>query len=197
MDYSGALDCPDRDDDRRDDDRRQSRRAHHRLGFVVFTIGSISWTLTSAATGQTNLLVTNCFMTIVNLVGIWRWLGRQAKYQDGAQSAARQSEKQAGPSLTAASSLSGMNVMDCQSDAIGHCVEALIDRANGTISYIVVTAGNALGLNEQLRGVAKSLYRFNTDTIALAIDATAFQALPVFPDRKWPTRIAPVPPSGD
>lgn len=166
-------------------------------GFVVFTIGSISWSLTSVTTGQTNLFVTNCFMTIVNLVGIWRWLGRQAKYQDGAQSAAQKSEEQAGPSLTPASSLCGLKVIDCDGNAIGQCVEALIDRTKGSISYIVVSDGHALGLGEQLRGVALSSCRFDADTIALTIDITAFQRLPVLPDRQWPTRIAPVPPSGD
>lgn len=39
-------------------------------GFVVFTVGSIAWSLVGISTGQTNLLATNAFLTIVNLVGV-------------------------------------------------------------------------------------------------------------------------------
>jgi hypothetical protein len=44
-------------------------------GFVVFAIGSIAWTAVGLSSGQTNLVATNAFLTLVNLVGIWRWLG--------------------------------------------------------------------------------------------------------------------------
>jgi hypothetical protein len=57
-------------------------------GFVVFTLGSVCWALIGASTDQPTLLATNVFLTVVNLVGVWRWLGRQAKYQDGAKTAA-------------------------------------------------------------------------------------------------------------
>ena len=39
-------------------------------GFVVFTVGSITWSFIGTATGQQPLLITNGFLTIVNLVGI-------------------------------------------------------------------------------------------------------------------------------
>ncbi|WP_366499360.1 hypothetical protein [Sphingopyxis sp.] len=45
-------------------------------GFAVFTIGSICWSLVGFWSGQTHLVATNVFLTLVNLVGIWRWLGR-------------------------------------------------------------------------------------------------------------------------
>ncbi len=47
-------------------------------GFVVFSFGSVAWTTVGLTSGQTNLVLSNAFLTIVNLVGIWRWLGRQA-----------------------------------------------------------------------------------------------------------------------
>ena len=48
-------------------------------GFVVFTVGSIGWCAIALSTGQQNLLWTNGFLTLVNGVGIWRWLGRKAR----------------------------------------------------------------------------------------------------------------------
>jgi hypothetical protein len=56
-------------------------------GFVVFTLGSICWTIVGLTSGQTNLIAANVFLTLVNLLGIWRWLGRQSAYEDGAKAA--------------------------------------------------------------------------------------------------------------
>ena len=47
-------------------------------GFIVFTIGSIAWTLLGLSTGQPSLIWTNALLTFLNIFGIWRWLGRQA-----------------------------------------------------------------------------------------------------------------------
>lgn len=158
-------------------------------GFVVFTAGSICWAAIGATTGQSNLLATNAFLTLVNLVGIWRWLGRQAKYQDGARTAAAQSEEGEGASLVPATGIWGLPVTDAAGDAVGTCVEALIDRRHGQIDYIVVASRNAIGLDEALRGVARNRCRFGADTIALTIDRDSFAQLPVIADRNWPARL--------
>ena len=54
-------------------------------GFAVFTIGSIAWLALGLLTGQPALVWTNIVMTGLNLFGIWRWLGRQAKVEEGAR----------------------------------------------------------------------------------------------------------------
>jgi len=56
-------------------------------GFVVFTIGSVGWIVIGAVTGQANLLWQNVFLCLVNIVGIWRWLGIRARYEKGAGAA--------------------------------------------------------------------------------------------------------------
>lgn len=50
-------------------------------GFAIFTLGSVYWWIMGLTSGQTNLLATNCFLTVVNLFGVWRWLGRQRAYE--------------------------------------------------------------------------------------------------------------------
>ncbi len=62
-------------------------------------VGSIWWTIVGLTSGQTSLIVANGFLTFVNLVGIWRWLGRQRAHEDGARSATIASRKAPGPSL--------------------------------------------------------------------------------------------------
>lgn len=56
-------------------------------GFVVFAIGAVTWSLVGMASGQTNLLATNIFPTLVNVVGISLWLGRQRAYEDSGKAA--------------------------------------------------------------------------------------------------------------
>ena len=95
-------------------------------GFVVFTLGSVCRALIGASAGQSRLLATNAFLTLVNLVGIWRWLGREVKYQDGAKTAADDSKHTSGPSLAATSRINGLAVTDRAGVLLGGCVEALI-----------------------------------------------------------------------
>ncbi len=158
-------------------------------GFAVFTVGSLCWALIGLSSGQANLLATNGFLTVVNLVGIWRWLGRQAKYQDGAKAAATESEQTPGPGLTTASGLCGAPVTDCHGTKLGSCVEALIDRRDGQIRYIVVASRNAVGLDEELRGVARASCRFGSDAIQLTLDLKTYERLPTFGDRPWPPQV--------
>lgn len=158
-------------------------------GFVVFTAGSVSWALIGASTGQASLQATNIFLTVVNLVGIWRWLGRQAKYQDGAKAAADESEAGEGPSLVPATGVSGLEVTDQAGARLGLCVEALIEQESGRIEYIVVATRNAVGLDEELRGVGRSMCRLGGKAISLTLNAAEFAALPVLPDRNWPARL--------
>ena len=62
-------------------------------GFVVFSVGSVAWVVIGAATGQANLLWQNVFLLGVNVVGIWRWLGIRARYEQGASAATADSAR--------------------------------------------------------------------------------------------------------
>jgi hypothetical protein len=53
-------------------------------GFGIFLVGSLAWVATAMLTGQTALLWTNAVLTVLNLFGMWRWLGRQAQVERGA-----------------------------------------------------------------------------------------------------------------
>jgi nicotinamide riboside transporter PnuC len=61
-------------------------------GFVIFTLGALCWIAVGVATGQPALTWTNVVLTILDIFGIWRWLGRQAKVEEGARTAAERSE---------------------------------------------------------------------------------------------------------
>ncbi len=161
-------------------------------GFVVFMVSSICWTAVGIATGQPNLLATNAFLTLVNLVGIWRWLGRQRGYEDGGKSAETSSRKSAAPTLFTATGIAGMTVVDTDNIHVGRAVEALIECGSGVVSYVVVTTGPTVGLDEQLRAVNREAISFSCDRLMLAIRRDAFDAIAPLKAGDWPaTAVAP------
>jgi hypothetical protein len=155
-------------------------------GFIVFTVGSVCWATVGVATGQTNLLATNLFLTLVNLVGIWRWLGRQRAYEDGGRSAKTASRRSAAPTLFTATGIAGAAVADAEGEPLGKAVEALVECDTGRVSYVVVATGSAVGLDETLRAVPRAALRFACDGLALSVPRAEFEALPPLAAGNWP-----------
>lgn len=153
-------------------------------GFVVFTIGSIGWCTVGLSTGQTNLLLTNGFLTLVNILGIWRWLGREARYEKEADVAIEESLEQGEAALLALTSLTGMAVALSDGEKIGSSVEVMLDCAAGRIDYVVVSSGGVGGVGERLTAIEWNALELSRDHIRLDLTRTAFDALP-----EWkPTR---------
>lgn len=159
-------------------------------GFVVFTIGSICWAAVGTASGQTNLLATNVFLTLVNLVGIWRWLGRQRAYEDGGKSAEAASRQSSVPTLFTATGIAGMPVEDVRGRAVGKAVEALIECESGAINYVVVATGTIGGLDEKLRAVPRGELAFAGDRLVLHMPGGAFAALAPLAAGDWPAALS-------
>lgn len=155
-------------------------------GFVVFTVGSLCWTAIGFSSGQTNLLASNGFLTLVNLIGIWRWLGRQRAYQDGGKLAEAKSRASASPTLFIATGVTGMKVEDEKGALIGKAVEALIECRSGCISYVVVSTSNAVGLVEDLRPIPREAIHFGCDRLVLTIDRQTYEAIVPLPPGEWP-----------
>ncbi|WP_244917361.1 PRC-barrel domain-containing protein [Sphingobium xenophagum] len=148
------MDRPDRDDDRRHDDSRNLGARVTGWGFVVFTLGSICgpWSGSRPAdksAGDQRLL------TLVNLIGIWRWLGRQRAMK------MRPVRQRSEPTLGAAhvftaTGITGLPVTASDGEVVGTVVEALVTCADGTVSYVVIRSGGVGGIGETLRAVARS-----------------------------------------
>ena len=58
-------------------------------GFIVFCIGALGWMAIAYKTHQPGLLWQNAFLLIVNIVGVWRWLGLRARYDKAAAATMR------------------------------------------------------------------------------------------------------------
>jgi hypothetical protein len=76
-------------------------------GFVVFLMGAVAWSIVAIATNQSNLLWSNVFLGLVDVIGIWRWLGRRAALDDGAAKAIAASDRKGVPTLFPITARSG------------------------------------------------------------------------------------------
>ncbi|MET0268802.1 MAG: PRC-barrel domain-containing protein [Sphingomonas sp.] len=158
-------------------------------GFVVFFVGSIAWSTVAITTGQPNLLWANGFLTIVNLVGIWRWLGRVAKYGDGARRAERRSGRREGAAtLFSVTNLIERPVVGRDGAGIGQSVGAMAHCDGGDIAYIVVAAGGVGGVGERLHAIAWTDVTVRDADLVIPHDAEALARLPEVDPRSWPSR---------
>ncbi|NNM75587.1 PRC-barrel domain containing protein [Sphingomonas sp. ID1715] len=157
-------------------------------GFVVFTVGSIAWATYGAVTGQTNLVWQNIFLTLVNLVGIWRWLGRQARLDDGARSAAEQSQDMPGPTLFPASTLTSATLESRDGEALGAAADAMIRCNDGRIAYLVVGKGGVAGVGETFLALPWEHVRLAPGKIVADLDRAALDRLEPIDPRSWPAR---------
>jgi hypothetical protein len=160
-------------------------------GFVVFTVGSVAWTTYGATTGQTNLVWQNLFLTAVNLIGIWRWLGRQARLDEGANSAAEKSEAQAGPTLFPVSTLSAAVLEDRDGRKIGSAVDAMVRCSDGGIDYLVVGKGGVGGVGETLYALPWPDVRLEPGRVVAKLSEGELASLREVEPTDWPTAPRP------
>lgn len=155
------------------------------FGFIVFTIGSIAWTIVGLTSGETSLIVANGFLTLVNAFGVWRWLGRQSTYEQGGRSAERASRRSSAPSLFGANGIAGMPVADCHGKHLGKAVEALLECRSGKIRHLVIASSSDAGLEEDLRAVPASQVCFERDKARLRIPADVFERITPLDGSDW------------
>jgi hypothetical protein len=156
-------------------------------GFVVFTLGALCWIAVGITTHQPALLWTNVVLTILDIFGIWRWLGRQTEVEEGARSASEASEQTPGEALFPVSLLSRA-VVKCGEREVGRCVDAMAGCHSGRIDYVVVSEGGVAGVGETLRRLAWRDAHVDGESVFAAHSAKQFQKLQQLPRDEWPAR---------
>lgn len=156
-------------------------------GFVVFTVGSLSWITVAITKGDsTQLLYSNIFLTAVNLVGIWRWLGRQARYEEGGKVATQRSAAARVPTLFPGGSLIGATLTGRGDAKLGQVVEAMM-RCDGTgLAYLVVSEGGVGGVGERLHALGPDEVRFSLGGVSCDLGCDDLRARPVLDEEAWP-----------
>ena len=156
-------------------------------GFCVFLVGSLAWLAAGLLTGQPALTWTNVVLTILNIFGIWRWLGRQTKVEEGARAASKASEETPGEALFPVSLLTHARVISGRTE-LGHCVDAMAGCSSGRLSYVVVSQGGVAGVGERLRRLPWNAVAAQTDKLVTTLGPRAFESLEELPRDQWPAR---------
>ena len=121
-------------------------------GFAVFLVGSLAWLATGILTGQPALVWTNVVLTLLNIFGMWRWLGRQAQVEEGARAASEASEDTPGEALFAGlAAARGAGRGRRRRASSANVVDAMAGCRSGRIDYVVVSEGGVAGVGETLR----------------------------------------------
>lgn len=157
-------------------------------GFIVFTVGSLAWLTLGLIGDDPALLWMNVVLTLLNLFGIGRWLGRQAKFDDGGEYAASASQRRASETLFPLSLLTSGKLAGRDGEPFGQCVDAMAGCASGRIVYLVVAEGGVGGVGERLRRIEWSDVRVDGDAVIANFDAARFDRLEVLEKDKWPGR---------
>jgi hypothetical protein len=153
-------------------------------GFCVFLVGSLAWLAAGVMTGQPALTWTNVVLTVLNIFGIWRWLGRQAKVEEGARAAAEASADMPGETLFAVSLLTRAAVRVRGQEA-GECIDAMAGCGSGQLHYVVVSQGGVAGVGETLRRLPWSSASIEGEELVAAVDPAQLEELP---RDQWPAR---------
>jgi hypothetical protein len=157
-------------------------------GFIVFTVGSVAWLTLGITTGQGNLLWQNVILTGLNLFGIWRWLGRQARIEDGGAAAQEESAALAGETLFPASLLTKAKLVAADGEELGSAVEAMLGCRSGSPSYLVIAAGGVAGVGETLRRVEWDTTRVDGENLVTSLTAGEFARATALTKDQWPGR---------
>ncbi|GAA4017065.1 PRC-barrel domain-containing protein [Sphingomonas swuensis] len=158
------------------------------IGFIIFTLGSIAWFTTGYLTDQPALMWTNVVMTGLNLFGVYRWLGRQAKLEEGASKAAEASAAQPGEDLFPASALTASKLLGRDGEPLGSTVDAMLSCHGGTLRYLVVAQGGVAGVGETFRRVDWHYAGVQDGSVKTDMTSADFEALPELQKDNWPGR---------
>ena len=156
-------------------------------GFAVFTVGSLSWLWVGLDSGQQAIVWTNVVLTGLNLFGVWRWLGRQAKVEDGGAAAAEKSVDAPGETLFPASILSSATVRGSDGE-IGRAVEAMVGCSSGQIRYLVLGRGGVAGVGESFHRLDWHAAHVDDGAIEVPLSEDDLERLPALAPDSWPTR---------
>lgn len=159
-------------------------------GFAVFSVGAIAWVAVGAATGQHNLLWSNAFLLLVDLIGVWRWLGRRARYDEAAEAAAARSKQAAAPTLFALAGLEGMPVRDAAGETIATIVDAMAGCDDGQIVYLVVREGGVGGVGERLHALGWDEVRVRNGAMTSRLSRARLAERPALATGQWPETAA-------
>lgn len=155
-------------------------------GFAVFAVGSIAWCVVALATDQANLLWTNGFLLLVNIVGVWRWLGRVARYEKGGKAATTRSEEAACAPLVPMSKLLHLSITGPDDEKAAVVVDAMVRCDDLRPAYLVVSDGGVASVGEKLYALRPNEVELDGHGARTRLRAEDLAKREPLPPETWP-----------
>lgn len=159
-------------------------------GFAIFAFGSLAWCLVAWRTGQDSLLLTNAVLLLINITGIWRWLGREVMLERGRRRAVLHSLKAPVPSLFSATGAGGAQVRARSGEDLGRIVDLMIRCDDHGLSYVVLSRGGIGGVGEELVAIPANRLTFSSNEVQARISGPELDRLPRLERDNWPAKPA-------
>ncbi len=162
-------------------------------GFIGVSLASALWITLQATSSQpdSSIIATHSILLLVNLFGVWRWLGRQKHYEDGRMRAHEHSRRAPVPTLFSADAIIGAKVRDGGKDTRGTVVDAMLKCDDKSLAYVVTSEGGLKGAGETLRAVPPQHLRFDKDEVICDLNDAQWRALPAIENDRWPATAPP------
>jgi hypothetical protein len=132
----------------------------------------------------------NAFLLLVDLIGVWRWLGRRARYDEAAEAASARSAASGAPTLFALAGLEGMPVRNATADTIATVVDAMASCDEGRIAYLVVREGGVGGVGEHLHALGWTEVRVQEGAMTSRLSPKLLAQRPTLAPGQWPASAA-------
>jgi hypothetical protein len=155
-------------------------------GFVVFLVGAIAWSIVALMTGQPNLLWSNAFLALVDIIGIHRWLGHRARLDDGAKEASTASSNATTAALFPVSQFDTAAVRDRSGRVIARSVGAMAECGSGRLSYIVAREGGSADMTGRYIAIPWSTLRATDGDLVYEADTAGLDKLRQIDSGHWP-----------
>jgi len=157
-------------------------------GFIVFTVGSLAWIGFGHLSGQPSLVWTNIVLTLLNLFGVWRWLGRKARIEEGGKAAQEASADSPGETLFPVSLLGRASLVGEDGAPLGTLVDAMAGCEGGRLRYLVVGSGGLGGVGERFHRVDWNGVRVEGEQVVSPLTPASFDKLEPLSRDDWPAR---------
>jgi len=161
-------------------------------GFVGVSLASSLWIIFQSTSNQpdTSIIVMHSILLLVNLFGVWRWLGRHRHYEDGRLRAHERSRRAPVPTLFSADAIIGAKVRDGNRETRGTVVDVMLNCDDRSLAYVVTSEGGVKGAGETLRAVPPQHLQFEKDEVISDLSEAQWRDLPTIEKDRWP-EVAP------
>ena len=162
-------------------------------GFAMYCLASAIWIATGIENNfePLSVIVMHGVLLLVNLFGVWRWLGRERRYEDSRTHAHKRTRWARVPTLFSAGSLIGATVKGQDKENLGTVVDAMVNCEDKSLAYVVISEGGVAGAGETLRAVPPDHLKFEDERVACDLPQSDWGALPPIEDDRWPEKAPP------